>query len=90
MQRIHEDVKFGPTPERVPPSAVLGMHWVACAVLLVIVRPPFALDDHGLPHAARIAVIASTATAAALALKMCGLTPATALCSAVETLHRVT
>lgn len=85
----HDVIKFGPAPERVPPFAVLALHWVACATLLVIVRPPFALDDHGLLHAARIAVVASTATAAAFALKACGLSPSTALCSAVETLHRV-
>lgn len=81
--------KFGPAPEVIPVPAVLGVHWVACAALLVALRPPFAVDDRGYPHGARVLVIASAATAAAVALKSCGLSPSTALCSAVETLHRV-
>ena len=89
MDKSQIIARFGPPPDAIPMPVVLGVHWVGCIAVLSIVRPPFALDDRAHLHRARMVVIASVATAAALALRECGMSPSDAMCGAVEALHRL-
>ena len=83
--------KFGPPPPcppRHPPTLVLGIHFVVCVVILVVVQPPFVTDPHQMLCLHHVILWALGTTAVAGALGCCDMPPGDVFRGAAEMLHR--
>lgn len=69
------DARFGPPPSRFSNVQIAAGQYAATIVLLIMVRPPFVLNDERQLDAMRVLVISGLAVATALATWSCGATP---------------
>lgn len=80
--------KFGPPPSPLPPAAVALVQFLVCAVVLVVVHPPFVRDADGDVSVRLVAVVAGGTVAAASACYATNHSPLSVATRVVTSVYR--